>query len=106
MPTTDGSTYPPSAGAPSTDGSTDPPRSRHAFALYNLARLGMLAVAFGVFYLVGLRGLGLVVAAFLVSGAVSYLVLYRVRVAASMNIGSSFRRLSDRIDKGSRAEDD
>ena len=71
VPTTDGSTYPPSAGAPSTDGSTDPPRSRHAFALYNLARLGMLAVVFGVFYLVGLRGLGLVVAAFLVSGAVS-----------------------------------
>jgi Protein of unknown function (DUF4229) len=77
-----------------------------AFARYNLARGAILLVALGVFYLAGFRGLALLVVALLVSGAVSFAVLYRLRDAAGRNITRSYRRWSDRIDARAGAEDD
>lgn len=78
----------------------------HAFLYYNVARLGLLAVALLVFYLLGFRDLALLLVAFLVSGAVSYVVLFRLRGSAQGSLFSAYRRMSDRIDEGSRREDD
>ena len=43
--------------------------------VYTLSRIGLFAVAFGVLYLVGLRGFWLLVAALIVSGLASYVLL-------------------------------
>lgn len=77
----------------------------HAFLLYNLARLGLLVVAFGIFYLAGFRGLALIVVALLVSGAVSYFALYRLRGAASSSFVGGWKRWNDKLEERTRAED-
>ena len=82
------------------------PAQAHAFLLYNVARLGILVVAFAVFYVVGFRGIALLIVAFLVSGAVSYLALYRLRGDAASGVVSAYWRINDRIDARSRGEDD
>jgi hypothetical protein len=82
------------------------PVQAHAFLLYNAARLAILGIAFAVFALVGFRGIALLIVAFLVSGAVSYLVLYRLRGDAANGLVSLYWRVNDRIDARSRGEDD
>lgn len=82
------------------------PARTHAFVLYNAARLGLLVIAFGLFYAVGFRGIALLIVAFLVSGAVSYLALYRLRGDATSGLLSAYRRVSERIDARARREDD
>ena len=102
----------PAAAPPPDDAAGDPetvapaPVQAHAFLLYNAARLGILVIAFAVFYVVGFRGVALLIVAFLVSGAVSYLALYRLRGDAASGLVSLYWRINDGIDTRSRGEDD
>ena len=94
------------AAAPEVADLAEPQSRPWAFARYNLARGAILLVALGVFYLAGFRGFALLIVSLLVSGAVSFAVLYRLRDAAGRNITRSYRRLSDRIDSRASAEDE
>ncbi len=94
----------PAAPARPEPGAPQPARP-HAFLLYNLGRLVLLLVALGIFYLLGFRGLALVVVALLVSGAVSYFALYRLRGAAAVSFAGGWRRWNDRLEERTRAED-
>jgi membrane protein implicated in regulation of membrane protease activity len=58
----------------------------HPVVVYTLSRLGLFAVALGVLYLVGLRTFPLLVAAFLVSGLASYVLLSKQRDAVSRRV--------------------
>lgn len=99
-------TTPPEPAAPAQAAPATPEPARpHAFLLYNLARLGLLVVALGAFYLAGFRGLALIVVALLVSGAVSYFALYRLRGAASSSFVGGWKRWNDRLEERTRAED-
>jgi membrane protein implicated in regulation of membrane protease activity len=70
--------------------------------VYTLSRLGLFAVAFGVLYLIGLRDwLWLLVAAVLVSGVASYVLLSKQRDEVSQQIS----KLSRRPDDDRRPED-
>ncbi|MFF4774552.1 DUF4229 domain-containing protein [Microtetraspora fusca] len=51
--------------------------------VYTLSRLGLFAVALAVLYLLGLRTFWLLIAAFLVSGLASYVLLSKQRDAVS-----------------------
>ncbi len=93
------------AGPGPTDIAADESSRSHAFLLYNLARLALLVLAFAAFYLVGFRGLALIVVALLVSGAVSYFALYRLRGAAAVSFAGGWRRWNDRLEERTRAED-
>jgi hypothetical protein len=57
------------------------PARTGALVRYNLARLGMLVVVGALAYLAGLRGPLLAVGALLVSGVLSYFLLFRQREA-------------------------
>jgi hypothetical protein len=98
----------PDAAAAGTEPAADEaavPQRPHAFLVYNLARLGIFVVSLGVLYLFGFRGVALVLLALLVSGAISVVALFKLRNAATASLGSSWRRLSDRIDRGAASED-
>ncbi|WP_406319243.1 DUF4229 domain-containing protein [Streptosporangium sp. NBC_01639] len=59
----------------------------HPVFVYTASRLGLLAVTIGVLYLLGLRQpLILLVAAFLISGVASYVLLSKQRDAVSARI--------------------
>ncbi|MGI5485294.1 DUF4229 domain-containing protein [Microtetraspora malaysiensis] len=51
--------------------------------VYTLSRLGLFAVALAVLYLLGLRTFWLLIAAFVVSGLASYVLLSKQRDAVS-----------------------
>jgi hypothetical protein len=79
---------------------------QHPVVVYTLLRLGMLAAVGAVLYLVGLRGVWLLLFAFLVSGVVSAFVLSRPREGAVLGITTAVRSVNARIDATARAEDD
>ncbi|WP_326646819.1 DUF4229 domain-containing protein [Streptosporangium sp. NBC_01755] len=59
----------------------------HPVIVYTASRVGLLAVSLGVLYILGLRQpLFLLVAAFLVSGVASYVLLSKQRDAVSERI--------------------
>lgn len=70
-----------------------------ALLRYTLLRLGLLAATAGLLWLVGLRGLPLLLVAFLVSGIISLVVLSKARdevsVALSTRVGTINRRLDE-----------
>lgn len=76
-----------------------------SFLWYSAQRLLLLLAVGGLAYAVGMRGLLLIAAAFLGSGVLSLFVLRGSRDAFGRSIGGFFRRLNDRIDAASRAED-
>jgi Mn2+/Fe2+ NRAMP family transporter len=78
---------------------------RATFA-YTTARILLFAVMLGLLYLVGARGLLLFGLALLVSGIVSFIVLSRQRDAMSGAITSRISDFRQRLDEGTRAEDD
>jgi len=78
---------------------------RATFA-YSLARLLLFAVTLAVLYFVGARGLLLVGLALVISGIISFVVLSRQRDAMSGAITSRIGSFRERLDAGSRAEDD
>ncbi|GAA3423345.1 DUF4229 domain-containing protein [Streptosporangium sandarakinum] len=62
----------------------------HPVFVYTASRLGLFAVSFGLLYLLGLRELLiLIVAAFLVSGVASYVLLSKQRDAVSARIAKN-----------------
>lgn len=66
----------------------------------------MLLLAFGaVFYLIGLRDLILLMAAFVASGAVSLFLLNRQRAVMSVGVSSVFTKVNKKIEKSKSAED-
>ena len=80
---------------------------------YTSARMLLLVAALGVFYLIGARGLTLLVLALLASGIISFVVLSKARdrMSASLTSGLSGMRsrvseLGQRLDDGSKTEDE
>jgi cell division protein FtsW (lipid II flippase) len=73
---------------------------------YTSARILLFVAALGLLYLAGARGLLLVGLALVVSGIVSFVVLSRQRDMMSGALVSRVRRFRDRLDDGTRAEDD
>jgi Mn2+/Fe2+ NRAMP family transporter len=78
---------------------------RATFA-YTAARILIFAAMFGLLYLVGARGLLLLGLALVVSGIISFVVLSRQRDAMSGAITSRIGNFRQRLDEGTRAEDD
>jgi hypothetical protein len=78
---------------------------RATFA-YTTARILLFAVVLGVLYLVGARGLPLLGLAVLISGIASFVVLSRQRDAMAGAISSRISNFRQRLDEGTRAEDD
>ncbi len=77
-----------------------------AMFTYSSARILLFAIALGLLYLVGARGLLLVGLALAISGIVSFVLLSRLRDVMSGSITSRIGRFRERLDEGSRAEDD
>ncbi len=73
---------------------------------YSAARILLFAVALGLLYLAGARGLLLVGLALVASGIVSFVLLSRLRDRMSGALTSRISRFRERLDEGSRAEDD
>jgi hypothetical protein len=73
---------------------------------YSSARLLLFAAALGILYLVGARGLLLIGLAVLVSGVISLVALSRHRDAMSGAITSRLGSFRQRLDEGTRREDD
>jgi hypothetical protein len=78
---------------------------RATFA-YTTARILLFAVMLGVLYVVGARGLLLIGPAVLISGIVSFVLLSRQRDAMSGAITSRIGNFRQRLEEGTRAEDD
>ena len=73
---------------------------------YTAVRFVLFAVAVGLIYLAGARGLLLIALALLVSGAASYVLLPRMRDSMAGSINRRIESVRSRIDEGTRAEDD
>ena len=73
---------------------------------YTAVRFLLFAVAVGLIYLAGARGLLLIALALLLSGAASYVLLSRMRDTMASSINRRIESVRSRIDEGSRAEDD
>jgi len=73
---------------------------------YTSARILLFIAALGVLYLAGARRFLLVGLALVVSGIVSFVVLSRQRDAMSGAISARIGSFRERLDEGSRAEDD
>ena len=77
---------------------------RATFA-YTAARILLFAVALGLIYLAGARGLLLWALALIVSGAASYILLTRQRDAMAGALSRRLGSFRTRLDAGTRAED-
>ena len=75
------------------------------FISYTLARLGLLAAALGIGYLIGLRGPLLIIVGFLGSGLVSLLILNSQRSQLGGRISAYFSGINQRLDANTRKED-
>jgi hypothetical protein len=78
----------------------------HPTLVYTLSRVLLFLAVLGVLYLLGARDLVLLVLAFLISGAISLVLLSRQRDAMSSSVTGTFRRINERIEASSRAEDE
>jgi hypothetical protein len=78
----------------------------HATFVYTTSRILLFAVVLGLLYVVGARGLLLIGLAVLISGIVSFIVLSRQRDAMSGAITSRITNFRERLDEGTRGEDD
>lgn len=76
-----------------------------AFVSYTLLRFLLLAVVGGVLYLVGARGILLLVGAFLLSGLLSLVLLDRQRSETAAGLDRAVTRVNKRIDDAAAAED-
>ena len=59
----------------------------------------------GVLYLVGVRGIFLILFAFLLSGVIAMVALKGSREGAAYGITHAVKRVNERIDESTRAED-
>ncbi len=76
-----------------------------AFLVYNVVRLGLLAAAFGLLFAVGFRGAPLVFGALLASGAASWFLLGRQRVAVAEGVEGYVQGKRARLRERTAAED-
>jgi hypothetical protein len=77
-----------------------------ATLFYTVLRFGLFIATFGLLWVAGVSGVLLLALAILISGVLSYFLLNSQRAAMS---GALSRRLTDfreRLDAGTRAEDD
>jgi len=108
----------PTPAGPTDDAGTDPAAldagadeagptgfGRHPVVLYTLKRIVLLVVVAGGLYLVGLRGVWLILFAFLLSGVIAMVALKDSREGAAYGITHAVKKVNDRIDASSRAED-
>jgi hypothetical protein len=83
----------------------EPTSSARALLTYNLLRLALLAACVGIGWLVGLRGLWLIIVALLVSGVLSWFLLARQRVRMGVAIEQSVTRGRAKLAERTAAED-
>ena len=75
--------------------------------VYTLLRLALFLIVWAVFqFLTPWNGLTALLLAILISGAISFFVLDRQRDAMSTSVFGVFKRMNDRIDAATRAEDE
>ena len=72
---------------------------------YTGLRLGLFAVALGLLYLVGARGILLIAVAAAVSAIISYIGLARYREAMAGSISRRITSVRQGLDESARAED-
>ena len=77
-----------------------------AFLIYTGLRLLLLVAVIGLFHALGMRGILLLVAGFVVSGVLSYIVLSGPRQRMAQGVGGMFGRINRRIEDSAKAEDD
>jgi len=73
--------------------------------IYTLSRLGLLGLCLALGYLASLRGVILLVAAFLGSGLLSFVLLNKQRTAMGEKIGGALNAVSDKLEANTRKED-
>jgi hypothetical protein len=78
---------------------------RHPVLVYTVQRFLVLLAVGLVMYLLGVRGVWLILFAFLVSGVISAFVLKGSREGASYGITGAVTRVNKRIEESARAED-
>lgn len=78
----------------------------HPFLLYTVARIAMFLAVAGVLYLMGARGLLLLLIAVVVSGLLSFIVLDRLRDAVSARVANRVDAARERRAQAAAAEDD
>jgi hypothetical protein len=77
-----------------------------AALFYTVLRFGLFIVVFGLLWVAGARSVLLLALAILISGLLSYFVLNSQRTAMSGAISRRLTDFRDRLDAGTRAEDD
>lgn len=75
------------------------------FLTYTLMRMGLLGLAIALGLLAGLEGPWLIIAAFIGSGILSFVLLDKQRQAMGGRVGSMLTRINERIDANTRKED-
>ncbi|HTW05210.1 MAG TPA: DUF4229 domain-containing protein [Streptosporangiaceae bacterium] len=78
---------------------------RATFA-YTAARILIFAAMFGLLWLIGVRGFAVFGLALIISGILSFVVLSRQRDVMSGALTSRLGNFRQRLDEGTRAEDD
>ena len=81
------------------------PARQHPVFVYTMLRAAMLVAVGAVLYLVGVRGVWLILFAFLVSGLISAFALRNPREGAVLGFTSAYQGINARIDATTRAED-
>ena len=94
----------PTADVPDADRETF--MAKHPFLVYSALRLVVLLAVGGVLYLLGARGLVLILLAFLLSAVASYVVVSSQRDAVGSHMGGFFGRMNERIEESKRSEDE
>ena len=77
-----------------------------ATLFYTVLRFGLFIVVFGLLYVAGARSILLLGLSILISGVISYFVLNGQRAAMSGAISRRLTNFRERLDAGTRAEDD
>ena len=77
-----------------------------ATLFYTVLRFGLFFVVFGLLYAAGARSILLLGLSILISGVLSYFALNSQRAAMSGAISRRLAGFRERLDAGTRAEDD
>lgn len=83
-----------------------PAAGSHPVLRYTLMRFGLLLAVGAVLYVLQVRGVWLLLFAFLISGAIAMVALNRTREGAAYGITSAVRGINERIEASKTAEDD
>ena len=96
------------AEAQPVEGEPQVPSGRHGVLRYTLERLVLFVAVTAVLWLIGLRANLVLTAALglVLSGFLALFLLNRSRDAASVSVTGVFKRINERIDQSSRAEDE